>query len=74
LEKTLKAQLHNGKSVDSGLYDTKYEKKNQTVKPNSLDLTRIKTVLFSKKACGQSWAWWRTPLIPALGRQRQADF
>jgi hypothetical protein len=20
------------------------------------------------------WAWWRTPLIPALGRQRQADF
>jgi hypothetical protein len=21
-----------------------------------------------------SWAWWRMPLIPALGRQRQADF
>jgi hypothetical protein len=21
-----------------------------------------------------SWAWWRTTLIPALGRQRQADF
>jgi hypothetical protein len=21
-----------------------------------------------------SWAWWRTPLIPALGRQRQVDF
>jgi hypothetical protein len=20
------------------------------------------------------WVWWRTPLIPALGRQRQADF
>jgi hypothetical protein len=20
------------------------------------------------------WAWWRTPLIPALGRQRQANF
>jgi hypothetical protein len=22
----------------------------------------------------QSRAWWRTPLIPALGRQRQMDF
>jgi hypothetical protein len=21
-----------------------------------------------------SWVWWRMPLIPALGRQRQADF
>jgi hypothetical protein len=21
-----------------------------------------------------SWAWWCTPLIPALGRQRQVDF
>jgi hypothetical protein len=21
-----------------------------------------------------SWAWWSTPLIPALGKQRQADF
>jgi hypothetical protein len=21
-----------------------------------------------------SWAWWSTPLIPAFGRQRQADF
>jgi hypothetical protein len=20
------------------------------------------------------WAWWYTPLIPALGRQRKADF
>jgi hypothetical protein len=22
----------------------------------------------------RGWAWWRMPLIPALGRQRQADF
>jgi hypothetical protein len=21
-----------------------------------------------------SWVWWRMPLIPALGRQKQADF
>jgi hypothetical protein len=26
------------------------------------------------KICTGSWAWWLTPLIPALGRQRQADF
>jgi hypothetical protein len=26
------------------------------------------------KEAGESWVWWSTPLIPALGRQRQADF
>jgi hypothetical protein len=26
------------------------------------------------KKAGPSRAWWRMPLIPALGRQRQADF
>jgi hypothetical protein len=26
------------------------------------------------KPLSQSQAWWCTPLIPALGRQRQADF
>jgi hypothetical protein len=28
----------------------------------------------SVKNQNQSQAWWRRPLIPALGRQRQADF
>jgi hypothetical protein len=27
----------------------------------------------SVKKVVQSWVWWRTPLIPALGRQRQVD-
>jgi hypothetical protein len=26
----------------------------------------------AEKKC--SWVWWCTPLIPALGRHRQADF
>jgi hypothetical protein len=26
------------------------------------------------KKCRDSLAWWRMPLIPALGRQRQVDF
>jgi hypothetical protein len=30
-------------------------------------------ILSSKKSRGAG-QWWRTPLIPALGRQRQVDF
>jgi hypothetical protein len=28
----------------------------------------------SDRECSKSRVWWRRPLIPALGRQRQADF
>jgi hypothetical protein len=34
---------------------------------NGRDRTSCKNVLCARR-------WWRTPLIPALGRQRQADF
>jgi hypothetical protein len=31
-------------------------------------------VLFQFLKVPLCWVWWRTPLIPALGRQRQVDF
>jgi hypothetical protein len=32
------------------------------------------TDVCSLRLQGSSRAWWRTPLIPAIGRQRQGDF
>jgi hypothetical protein len=35
----------------------------------------LENMLFnSSKKIHLCWAWWHTPLIPALGRQRQTDF
>jgi hypothetical protein len=42
-----------------------------SVKPDNQDSQPIKTKLVLGSGGGQ---WWRTPLIPALRRQRQADF
>jgi hypothetical protein len=38
----------------------------------SHDLSIPFSIIYKRMLLSQ--AWWRTPLIPALGRQRQADF
>jgi hypothetical protein len=38
----------------------------------SLELTDLLAFTFKNRDIGR--AWWLTPLIPALGRKRQADF
>jgi hypothetical protein len=40
-------------------------------RPISLMKSYVKLLNKIVKNC---WTWWCTPLIPALGRQRQADF
>jgi hypothetical protein len=53
----------------------------------SIQILSILNLFLSASLCGKailleklelkknnSWAWWHTPLIPAFGRQKQADF
>jgi hypothetical protein len=43
------------------------------VKSQKKDFFNIISTFFKKSYNKAGW-WWRTPLIPALGKQRQADF
>jgi hypothetical protein len=40
----------------------------------NLTITSDSLLNFSKQTNKQARQWWRMPLIPALRRQRQADF
>jgi hypothetical protein len=46
--------------------------------PEDMDILRLRwqdqRIIDTPKKIRSSQQWWRTPLIPALGRQRQADF
>jgi hypothetical protein len=44
--------------------------------PNLLNsgFIRSRVLIAKKKKKGKAGQWWLRPLIPALGRQRQADF
>jgi hypothetical protein len=39
-----------------------------------LSIGNVNKALLEKEKTNRRWAWWSTPVIPALGRQRQADF
>jgi hypothetical protein len=40
----------------------------------NLKIVLLLKTIFKLKIKERGRAWWRTPLIPALGKQRQADF
>jgi hypothetical protein len=35
---------------------------------------QVQSIFYAVRKAAVGQAWWRMPLIPALGRQRQADF
>jgi hypothetical protein len=45
-----------------------------TLKDSAIPSFRKNVIIRSHEKARRSWAWWLTPLIPALGRQRQVDF
>jgi hypothetical protein len=51
-----------------------YYKLNRVVTPTAGSMPDAVSLLKKITSVIHSWAWWCTPLIPALGRQRQADF
>jgi hypothetical protein len=43
-------------------------------KRNKINLKSKENIFWANEKAHWAGQWWRTPLIPALGRQRQVDF
>jgi hypothetical protein len=62
----------NAKEVKSGHHSERLALELDGYEPSFKSLKKYTPI--NSKNVQDSWAWWRTPLIPALGRQRQANF